>query len=108
MEAQYKFSVYHAPIKNTIPLKNITLEEVHKVLISNKYKTVTSELRQTTDKDQQNEIKASKLDYVTFSGIFKQRANNGLLQHSNLFCIDLDNLNTVSYTHLTLPTIYSV
>lgn len=98
METQYKFSVYHAPIKNITPLKNITLEQVHKVIISNKYKAITSELRQTTDKNQQNEIKASKLDYVTFSGIFSKRANNGLEQHSNLFCIDLDNLNNVATT----------
>lgn len=98
METQYKFSVYHAPIKNITPLKNITLEQVHKVIISNKYKAITSELRQTTDKQQQNEIKASKLDYVTFSGIFSKRANNGLEQHSNLFCIDLDNLNNVVET----------
>ena len=98
MEEKYKFSVYHAPIKNITPLKNITLEDVHKVIISNKYKAITNELRQTTDKPQQNEIKASKLDYVTFSGIFSKRANNGLVQHSNLFCIDLDNLNNVAAT----------
>ncbi|HRP58891.1 MAG TPA: BT4734/BF3469 family protein, partial [Vicingus sp.] len=58
-------------------------------------KAITDELRQTTDKQQQNEIKASKLDYVTFSGIFTERATTGLLQHSNLLCIDLDNLNNV-------------
>lgn len=98
METQYKFSVYHAPIKNTTPFKTITLEDVHKVLISIKYKAITDELRQTTDKQQQNEIKASKLDYVTFSGIFSKRATTGLLQHSNLFCIDLDNLNNVAET----------
>lgn len=100
METQYKFSVYHAPINNTntTPFKTITLEDVHKVLISIKYKAITDELRQTTDKQQQNEIKASKLDYVTFSGIFSKRATTGLLQHSNLFCIDLDNLNNVEET----------
>jgi len=98
MQTQYKFSVYHAPIKNITPFKNITLEDVHKVIISNKYKAITDELRQTTDKQQQNEIKASKLDYVTFSGIFTERATTGLLQHSNLLCIDLDNLNNVVET----------
>lgn len=100
METQYKFSVYHAPINNmnTTPFKTITLEDVHKVLISIKYKVITDELRQTTDKQQQNEIKASKLDYVTFSGMFSKRATTGLLQHSNLFCIDLDNLDNVAET----------
>ncbi|MBE7442124.1 MAG: DUF3987 domain-containing protein [Flavobacteriales bacterium] len=98
METQYKFSIYHAPIKNITPLKTLNLEDVHKLLISDKYKAITTTLRETKDKDQQNEIKASKLDYVTFSGVFSKRANSGLIQHSNLFCIDLDNLNNVTET----------
>ncbi|MBV6484259.1 MAG: hypothetical protein KFKLKKLM_00753 [Flavobacteriales bacterium] len=98
METQYKFSIYHAPIKNITPLKTSNLEDVHKLLISDKYKAITTTLRETKDKDQQNEIKASKLDYVTFSGVFSKRAKSGLIQHSNLFCIDLDNLNNVTET----------
>ena len=95
MKTQYKFSVFHAPIKNIVPFKSVSLDDVHKVIISDKYKAVTEELRQTADKHQQNEIKAVKHDYVTFSGIFSKRANNELEQHSNLFCIDLDNINNV-------------
>ncbi len=98
MLTQYKFSVYHAPIKNITPFKNISIDDVHKVIVSYKYEAITNELRQTTDKQQQNEIKANKLDYVTFSGIFSKRANTGLLEHSNLFCIDLDNLNNITET----------
>lgn len=93
-----KFSVYHAPIKNIEPLKAVSLEDVYKVITSDKYKAITHELRQIPDKKEQNEFKTSKLDYVTFSGIFSKRANNGLIQHSNLFCIDLDNLNNVADT----------
>ncbi|MBX2960842.1 MAG: DUF3987 domain-containing protein [Flavobacteriales bacterium] len=100
MQTQYKFSVYHAPIKkkNATPIKTITLEDVHRVVISKKYEALTNELRQINGKDKQNEFKASKLDYVTFSGIFTERATTGLLQHSNLLCIDLDNLNNVVET----------
>ncbi|MGE0560469.1 MAG: DUF3987 domain-containing protein [Flavobacteriales bacterium] len=98
METQYKFSVYNAPIKNINPIGIFNLEDVHKKLIADKYKTITETLRQTANKEQQNEIKASQLDYVTFSGIFTKRANNGLVQHSSLFCIDLDNLNNVEET----------
>lgn len=92
----YNFSVYKAPVKNTIPFKTVSLNDVYKVIISDKYKALTNDYRQITDKATQNEIKALKLDYVTFSGIFNQRAINGLVQHSNLFCIDLDNLNNVA------------
>lgn len=97
MQTQYKFSVYHAPIKikNATPIKTITLEDVHRVVISKKYEALTNELRQINGKDKQNEFKAKKLDFVTFSGIFTERATTGLLQHSNLLCIDLDNLDNV-------------
>lgn len=98
METLNNFSVYHAPIRNIEPFKDVSLEDVYRVITSDKYKVITNELRQITDKHQQNEFKASKLDYVTFSGIFSKRANNGLIQHSNLFCIDLDNLNNVADT----------
>lgn len=93
-----KFSVYHAPIRNIEPFKDVSLEDVYRVITSDKYKAITHELRQIPDKKEQNEFKTSKLDYVTFSGIFSKRANNGLEYHSNLFCVDLDNLNNVADT----------
>ena len=93
--SQYNFSVYKAPIKNIIPVRDFSLENIHKIIISEKYKDVTKEIRAENDKANRNNIKASKLDYVTFSGLFKKRALSSLKTHSNLFCIDLDDLNNV-------------
>lgn len=93
--SQYNFSVYKAPIKNIIPVREFSLENIHKIIISEKYKDVTKEIRAENDKANRNNIKASKLDYVTFSGLFKKRALSSLKTHSNLFCIDLDDLNNV-------------
>ncbi len=98
MEAQNIFSFYSSPIKNITPLDNIGLGEVYSKLIDSNYKEVTETLRAITDKKQQNEFKATKLDYATFSGVFTKRSSNGLLQHSNLFCIDLDDLKNVDDT----------
>jgi len=95
MEAQYNFSVYKAPIKNILPFKNVSLKEVHKVIISDKYKAFADTIINADNKEQKNDFKASKLDYVTFSGVFNKRALNDLKQHSNLFCIDLDELQNV-------------
>ena len=88
----YKFSVYKAPIANVNPLKSTTLSKVHAVIVSDRYKAVTSKLRALKDKKEQTACKIKKLDYVTFSGEFKTRSVAGLIKHSGLFCIDLDEL----------------
>lgn len=92
---QYIFSVYKAPIKNVIPIREFSLENIHKIITSEKYKEITTDLRITKNKAEKNKIKASKLDYVTFSGLFEKRALNSLKQHSNLFCVDIDDLHDV-------------
>lgn len=97
MNKQYLFSVYKAPIKNIIPSKEFSLETIYKIIISDKYLEVTKVLRLEKDKSKKNSLKASKLDYVTFSGLFDKRALNSLKRHSNLFCIDVDELQNVAH-----------
>lgn len=88
----YEFSVYKAPVSNVIPLKNTTLSKVYAVIISDSYKAVTSHVGALKDKQEQTACKINKLDYVTFSGEFKTRSVAGLIKHSSLFCVDLDDL----------------
>jgi len=92
---KHNFSLYKAPIKNVNPFKTITLDEVYSLIISDKYTPVTTDLRSKIEKSQQGEIKASELDYVTFSGTFSKRNSKGLIIHSNLFCIDLDDVQNI-------------
>jgi transcriptional regulator with XRE-family HTH domain len=94
----YEFSVYKAPVANVNPLKSTTLSKVHTVIVSDRYKAVTSNLRALNDKKEQTACKIKKLDYVTFSGEFKTRSVAGLIKHSGLFCIDLDDLEDVQAT----------
>ncbi len=92
------FSVYKAPIKSTIPYKEVSIHDVYQVIRSTKYKDITEELRKLTgDKLKEQEFKQSKLDYVTFSGTFNTRAEAGLKNHSGLICIDLDDLSDIQY-----------
>lgn len=86
------FSVYKAPIKNTIPLRSVTIDDVCKVLRSNKYKPITEKLRSLPSKDEKAMCKALELDYTTFSGTFTKRSNTALLQRSVYFCIDIDHV----------------
>ena len=88
----YEFSVYKAPVSNVIPLKNTTLSKVYAVIISDSYKAVTSHVGALMDKQEQTACKINKLDYVTFSGEFETRSVAGLIKHSSLFCVDLDDL----------------
>ena len=97
-EDSHNFSVYKAPVKNVIPLKSTTLSKVHAVIISDSYKAVTSDLRTLKDKKSREAYKKKKLDYVTFSGEFKTRSVAGLIKHSNLFCVDLDDLQDIETT----------
>ena len=90
---KYIFSGYNKPVTNIFPNKNLTIEDVYKLITSEKYLEPTERIRNAETKEKKGTIKAKELDYVTFSGIFSERGKNGLIQHSNLFSLDIDNLN---------------
>lgn len=86
------FSFYSSPIGNLKPLKTVSSLDVYELITSEKYKPITDELRSSTDEAEQKRIKSNDLDYVTFSGVFKERRGEDLLNHSRLICIDIDGL----------------
>lgn len=53
-------------------------------------------VRRVTDHDLRQKEKQKGIPYVTISGAFGDRNNNGLLQHSGLISMDLDNLTDVN------------
>ncbi len=85
-------SFFSFPIKNVHPKKNVSCLQVYKFVISESYRTKTENLRRLQTKQERDNMKASDLDYVTFSGKFSKRANSGLIEHSNYFCVDLDHV----------------
>lgn len=87
-----RVSLFHPPISNTRPVKSLSLAEVGELIAGDTYKSITQELRQLKDKEAQRRFKVSRFSYVTFSGSFTRRNEQGLLQHSGLLAIDFDHL----------------
>ena len=85
-------SVYKAPVRNTLPLKNVSLSDIAKVIKSEKYKPITEKLRGLPSKAERDMCKASELDYTTFSGTFTKRSDSALILHSGYFTIDFDHV----------------
>ena len=57
-------------------------------------KDVVERIRKEKDKEKRNIIK-KELPAICFSGEFSKRADNALVQHSGLICLDFDGFNTV-------------
>ena len=97
-----KFSVYRAPIKNTIPEREMTLIELYKLIKSDRYQKQTEALRAITDQAQARAFKASQLNYVTLSGVFSKRSDSALLHHSGLLTLDIDHVSNLPMVKATL------
>ncbi len=81
------FSYFQPPIQNTLPEKSISLPDVVDLIRTGKgFQEIIKKLRDTTDKNMKE-----RLPYVTFSGEFTRRNNSGLIQHSGLLCVDVDD-----------------
>jgi len=87
-----EISVYKCPVKNTTPLKSVSLFDIYSVIKSDKYKSVTDKLRSLESKAEKDLCKQTELDYATFSGTFKTRSNSLLIERSQYFCIDIDHI----------------
>ncbi len=89
------FSFFKAPVRNTIPHKNVSLVQVYKYIIGDYAKKRTEKLRSITDPKQARQFKATNFDYCTFSGMFTTRNDKALVNYSGLLCIDFDHLQNV-------------
>jgi hypothetical protein len=90
----HTFSYFKAPIKNTTPTRDITMEEVFSLIANDgKLAEVTRKLRTTKDQAKRAVIKEKDLPYVCFSGTFSTRKKEGLINYSGLIAADLDHLD---------------
>lgn len=89
-----KFSYYNGPITNKIPSKEITLKSAIAEIRSDKHKDTIERLRASTNESTQKTLKKN-LNYFTFSGIFKKRILDGLIQHSGYIVIDFDHVENL-------------
>ena len=90
---EVRFSYFKLPIKNTLPYKAITLNDVVKAIKGDRAKTKTESLRAIKDVDDAKHYKAHHFDYATFSGTFSQRKTNALIEYSGLIALDFDHVN---------------
>lgn len=86
------FSFFQRPIRNTLPLRCIGIPDIFRYIAGHYAKAQTETLRTITDKDTARKYKAENFDFCTFSGIFRTRSRDGLLQQSDLLCVDFDHV----------------
>ncbi len=91
-----EMSFFRKPITNKKPEKeSVDLFWVYQYLRSHEAMPETKELRAISDKTEQRVYKGKKLDYITPSGTFTYCNDAGLIKHSHLLCVDLDELEDV-------------
>ena len=89
------FSFFRAPILNLYPEADWTLADAWRYITGPEAQETTWALRALSDKSRRRAFKSARFDYVTFSGRFTKRGQQGLIAHSGLLCIDFDHLTDV-------------
>lgn len=82
---------FRGPIRNTKPLMATSLKQVIDRIKNDEYREAVEAIR-AADAKVTAKIMKERLDYVLFSGTFKKRANDALIKHSGLICIDFDGV----------------
>ena len=95
-------SLFEAPVTNTIPYKEVTLRDIYNYISKPYLKKATNRLRSISNKKENRQYKAFSFPYVTFSGIFTERKEAGLVRHSGLMALDFDYLRDVEQVKMKL------
>ena len=96
-----KFSFYKRPIKNKVPCREITLQQLHTYLTSDYAKANTERLRSIEDEDAAKAFKQMNFDYVTPAGIFSYRKADKIVTPSGLIVLDIDHLKDADEVEAT-------
>jgi hypothetical protein len=87
-----KFSIYSKGIWNIKPDGERDLKILAEAIRTNpKLRQFTEKLRSIRDEKERADYK-KKFPYVTFSGTFRKRSNEELINHSGYICVDLDQV----------------
>jgi hypothetical protein len=99
------FSFFSHPIRTVIPSCTISLDECAALIRDPvHYGELTASLRNASSRDDRQKIKASGLDFVTFSGVFTRREEKALTEHSGLIAMDLDHLEDLPHARYLLTS----
>jgi hypothetical protein len=91
-----KFSFYRNGITQKIPSLDIDIYQAISFIRGDQYKNEIERLRNCDNPHTRNVIK-KHLDYFTFSGKFKKRLTESLIEHSGIICLDFDDINPEEY-----------
>jgi len=91
------FSIFEAPIeaaRNQAPAQNVDLEWAYqKITTDPTLKSLTDQLRSTTDSSQKKIFKVKKLPAAEFGALATGRGQAKVKEESGLICIDADHLS---------------
>lgn len=90
------FSFYRKGIVNIVPSLDIDIKYAIKLIRGHEYKEDIERIRSSDNPHTRNVIK-KHLDYFTFSGRFKKRLTESLIEHSGILCLDFDDINPEEY-----------
>ena len=91
-----KFSFYKKGITNKKPTLEMDVAQAINIIRSEKYKGDIERIRNSSDVHVRAVIKKN-LDYFTFSGRFKNRKTDSLIEHSGIICLDFDDIDPEEY-----------
>lgn len=84
-------------IRSTAPLDNLDLHAYFHAVRIGEFEDEIHEIRIKTNEKEKDALKR-QLQRITFSGTFSKRTNDGLLEHSSIIAIDLDDLQDAEMT----------
>lgn len=90
-----EISYFNPPITNKVPSATMTLDEVAALVKSEELAPQTQHLRTLTDKAEARSYKGYNFPYITSSGVFLYCNDESLVKHSNVLCVDLDDVEDV-------------
>jgi hypothetical protein len=92
-------SFFKGGIIDVVPYRDITISQLYQLITGQYLEKKTKKLKELyalTDGEVANtEFSNQKrqLPYATFSGTFSKRKDDCLIRHSNLYCLDCDNVS---------------
>jgi hypothetical protein len=92
INAHYQFSLYPNLLTVDSPEAILDVNQLYEAIRHGYVKTIIEKLRSSIPMEEYSSIKRSQLPCVTLSGTFGQRRSSGLINHSGLIQIDLDQV----------------
>lgn len=90
------FSFFKAPVRNTIPYRDIGPAQAWAYMTGPYAKHATETLRSIRERDEARRFKAVHFCYACFSGTFRRRSDAEIKAFSELMCLDFDHLEDVA------------